>query len=229
MKKKILLLILFSIHFFSAFSFEFDEYLKKHKNDNNKIFLKQFPYSKYLSAYQIDNFSILEKHRKQIFKTGKNGDDFINIVFKQYIKAYNFNSDSLIQLTSLIQIGIIYLNTNENITDSTYIYTNIGDYILQESVYFIEQEIKNNNLEVSNPQVKFLIDKCDRNGFMVKYDMPDSDKIILHIKNGNWDYLWKKLRSRCYDNRYSCIGIAIILFLILTIFIRKFKNKILKS
>ncbi len=225
MTQKIVLLIVFSINFISAFSFNFENYLKKHTKDSNEIFLAQFPYSEYLSTYQIDNFSTIEKHRKQIFKINKNGDDFIYKIFEQYIKSFNFNSDSLIQLTSLIQTGIIYLNTNTVITDSTYIYVDIGDYILQKSVYFIEEEIRNNNLSVSNSQVKFLINKLEQNKFMVKYDMSDYDKIILHFKKGNWSYLWKKFKSRCHDNKYLCAGIAIILILISVIFIQKLKKR----
>jgi len=226
MTKKILLLTIFAIYTITAFSFDFNNYLQKHENDSNKIFLKQFPYSEYLSAYQIDNFSILEKHRKKIYRIGGNGDDFIFNVFEQYIKEYKFNSDSLVQLSSLIQLGIIFLNTDESISDSTNIYIDIGDNILQKSVYFLENEIKADNLSVSANEVNYLIGKLNKNGFMIKFDMPISDKIILHIKNGNWSYLWKKFKSRCYDNRYSCVGITIILLLILTLLILKFNKKI---
>ncbi len=225
MAKKILLLTFISINFVSAFAFNFDNYLQKHKNDSNSLFLKQFPYSDYLSAYRIDNLSSLEKHRQQIIVINKSGDDFIRTVFEQYIKSFNFSADSLLKLTALIQTGINYLNINETVIENSYAYVDAGDYILQKSVYFIEKEIKNNKLQVSNPQVKFLINKLETVGFMIKYDLSDGDKIVLNVKEGNWNYLWRKLKNRCYDNKYLCISVGIILMLFLIILVKKLRKR----
>lgn len=225
MVKKNLLLIIFTIYSINAFSFDFEAYLQKHQNDSNDVFLEQFPYSEYISVYQIDNISLLEKHRKQIYKIGKNGDDFLFNVFDQYIKQFKFNSDSLVQLSSLIEIGIIFINTDKSIIDSTNIYMDIGDNILQKSVYFIEAQINANNLDVSDNDVRYLINKLEKNGFLIKFDMSDTAKIILHIKNGDWNYLWKKFKSRCYDNRYLCSIFSLFVITILIILIRKLKNE----
>ena len=224
MKKKIFFLILLSIQFLVAFSFDFEQYIINHKNDSCDVFIKDFPYTNYLSVYQIDNIAILEKHRKNIVAIGQNGDDFIYSLFENYIKQNPFSSDYLIQLTATIQLGIVYLNTDKNIFVNTSIFSAVGDLLISESVHFIEKELENGNMKINDPNIEYLIAKVEKNNFFVKYTIPDSNKFFYHLKNKNWSYLWTKAKSRCKDHKYVC-GTILILFITLTFFIFR---KILK-
>lgn len=215
------LFFFFWVQLTTVFSFDFEQYVVQHEADNDSLFLAQFPFFKYLSVYEIDNLALLEKHRKKLIATGKNGDDFIFTLIDKYIANYNFSVDSLSQLSSLIQVGIFYLNLDMTIIDSTFVYNNIGDHIIQQSIYFIENEIDAGNLDPDAPELIFLMRKCEKSGYFITYSMSDWEKIILHIKNRNWNYLGHKFKARCYSYSSVCILLAVIIISTAAIFTLK--------
>lgn len=212
--------------FLNVYSFNLDEYLKLCNDSTNKKYKIKFPYNKYISEYGINNIYKLERHRKILKQYGINADSIIFYIYKTYLNN-RIDTACLAHLSSTIELGIVFMKSNGIITDSTYIYENIGDYIISKCVYSLEKKLKNKEYYITDENIKYLIVKLEKNGFLIKYDKPDSEKFWMHVKNGNWKYLCSKIQSRCYDYRYICVTIIIsfiILILIAIKFIRK-KNK----
>lgn len=229
MKFKLLFGLLFLGQCLMGNSFDFDQYLLSHKNDSTQQLLDSFPYEAYLGTYSIDNIAVLESHRKMLHNNAIDGDDFVYELFGQFMELNPLDYKNIAVISSMVELGIVYRNIDKTIIESTSIYKTVGRGILKKTSSYIEQEIKNKHLDPNDIEIEYLIRKLDQNKFIIDIQPSDIKKAMDRIKDGDWEYLGRKFKSRFSDKKHIYIPVLSIVFIMIGVFIYKKINKIKKS
>lgn len=107
-----------------------------------------------------------------------------------------------------------------------------GDAVLSKSAILLEEGIRNGNFNPKKDNVKSLIKLLESNKYYIRIDMTDFEKGIMHLKKGNFNYLFDRLNNRLnphWNKITTCTAILLILVVSLILFSKKLHFRTLSS
>ncbi len=177
--------------------FDLEGYYAKNKGQGKENFVKTFPYYTYLQQVQFTDFKTLQQHRRFLWRTFGEGDDFLYYLGENFMKYY---PPQLAHLTDTISIGEAYLAEKQEVNPATNeVYQIIGYYILGKAAQTIEEHIRKGKFDPKLSQNAQIIDRLEKNRIYVSLEEGAMQKLITNIKQGKWEYVfnrvWLKFRE----------------------------------
>ena len=226
MKIITLVILLFLIATFpiSGQTFILANYLERTKSDNDSLFSANFPYTEFVNLFDIDDFTMIEGIRRTLTNSKRNAED---LLFKSVQKYYEVNPIDTLNIVSIslnIQTGIFYFKINADTPDNSLLYSMIGRYILMKCIHIIERQIKGDKFNSKSKEIQLLYNKLEKIKLEFNIDETRFNKIVSHIKLGDWKYIYSRVKNKYIENKVFLTIILVIFFSF--IFIRKyFRNQ----
>lgn len=73
----------------------------------------------------------------------------------------------------------------------------LGDVLLQALSDSVQNGLNNESLDKKDPELLALIDKLKTVQYSISIPVSDKEKFIMNIKQGNFDYVFTRFRTRC--------------------------------
>jgi hypothetical protein len=193
-------------------------------------FYQKFPFDQYLKQTSLTDFAALQKDRFFLYTKFGDGDEFLYHLTEQFLKLYGLpNVPTPAELNGKIDIGELFLNSNKGFNRQVNeIYVIIGYFILGNVAQKISQQIHSKKYDETESERARIIQRLAKDRVYISRQESTSNKIISHLKNGDWRYLWDRLRVKIHGHKEKLRPILIggtcasILFFLIG-FHRRFK------
>ncbi|MCE7993915.1 MAG: hypothetical protein HEP71_18145 [Roseivirga sp.] len=73
----------------------------------------------------------------------------------------------------------------------------LGDVLLQALSDSVQNGLNNESLDKEDPELLALIDKLKTAQYSISIPVSDKEKFIMNIKQGNFDYVFTRFKTRC--------------------------------
>lgn len=184
-------------------------------------FLTDFPYEKYAESINYYDIEALEKDRQLLDKSFKCGQDVLYKTLEWHFLKDTLSIDTPIQVASRIEIGIFYAHFKNHAGSNMPIYSAIGDGILSQIAKSIERDIASHKIDKEDAPIKYLMARLEAAKYFVAYRPSDAHKFWLHVKQGDWAYLWDRICIKATEQR----GTIVFSFILLGFCIFLFQNR----
>lgn len=181
-------------------------YCSINNEQSDEAFLNDFPYLEYLEKFSLQKLDILEQHRQYLAENGRDGDHFLFKLCETYLSANPVDIDNPGDLKAKIQMGETFLRLDGVLSG---VYPAMGDYLLSTVTDAVQHGIKEKQLNPKKFDVKYILTRLEDNLYAVDVPMSNKDKFILHAKQGNWSYIWSRVRSRYLEEFIFLLSIGI--------------------
>ena len=216
-KNKLLLAFFFCSFVFSpCFAFEgMESYLQENEALSEEEFWNIFPFEAYLELTPITDYQALEQDRKLLNDKGRAGDKFISQLGEKYLTTRPIDLTNFKQTKNTIEVGWLYLHALPQLTPKHDMSFDIlGDYLLSQIAERVEKEIKTGTLPTDNWQTRFYVQRLQDCSYFIDIPKSDVSKLLFHVQNQNWAYIWSRVRSR-YLTEFLlalCLPLALFVF-----------------
>lgn len=172
---------------------DLQDYCSTNVEQTNEVFLSEFPYLEYLETFSIKNIALLEQHRQFLTEQERDGDHFLFNVCEAYLLSYPVDLSDFAETKEKIKIGETFLNLDGILSS---VYPAMGDFLLSTVTQALQDRIKDKSLDPKSFEIKYLLTRLEDNLYAVDVPMSNKDKFLLHAKQGNWGYIWSRVRAR---------------------------------
>jgi len=192
----------------SALGFDLRNYYTKHRHETPNVFLKRFPYGRYLKAVPFTDFTTLQKHRSFLYRKKDIGDAFLYHLADRFYALYPPRQS---HLRRFVNIGEAYINPknkqfhpNDHVNRRlSEIYETIGYFLLGRAAAYLQQEIEAGRWDPETPAHQDVLDRLAESRVYVSYEKSTTQKLLHHARMGNWGYIakrsWNKVSERVRD------------------------------
>jgi len=221
-------------------------YVRKHSDQNLKVFLENFPYDEYLKTVGFTDFATIQEHRYFIQRFikdeegNKDGDVFLYYLADKFLSKYPVTAN---QFDKNILIGEAYLNSTKTLsnpsqtgleynvyykTKTNEAYQIIGYFILSKVAEKIKEEERNDNFDKDDLKNKSYLDRLNKNKVYVSFEESSVSKIFANLKPDKLKYLWGRFIIKvkpviCYlgiVSWFTIVFLIVLLFLEIHLFFK---------
>lgn len=156
-------------------------------------FLDQYPFQDYIEVCSYDNIRELEYHKRYLNQMGIDGKAFIYRLYEEYVNSAEMDFSDLSCIKKLLFTGELLSKSQYYLhSDSAIVYVAASDLIFSVISDSLEILLDEGKLEKKDFSVRYIVDRLSENKYQVDVPVSNYEKLWMHLKNGNYAYIWRK-------------------------------------
>ncbi|MCO6493313.1 MAG: hypothetical protein J5I98_33135 [Phaeodactylibacter sp.] len=193
-------------------------------------FLDRYPFREYIEVCDYDNIRDLEFQKNYLDRMGLDGRAFIYRLYEQYVAHAEMDFGNVECMKKLLYAGELMSRSKLYLhPDSALVYSAAGDLVLSAIADSLETLLEKGRLDKRDFGVQYIIRRLDENQYGVDVPLPNWEKLLMHARNGNFGYIWRKatgtyIREFCLFLAVAIPGFCLFLWLAIR-FARKHKHR----
>jgi hypothetical protein len=158
-----------------------------------ELFLDTFNYQTYFEKVNPSDIDFLESDRQTLNLLGIDGNQFIWKAFEFYTENLKLDFDNNTYIVKeAVRLAEIMFHSQNYLPDSVYIYTTVSDLIFETIAKSLEGSIESGEFDKNDFHIRYMASRLCDNQYCIDISTSNWEKLLYHIKEGNWAYIWDK-------------------------------------
>lgn len=159
------------------------------------VFLRGFPYDRYLASIAFTDFATLQTDRVAVWANYSDGDLFLYHLANKFVRAYPIERGNI---DDNIAIGEAYLNASAPGIGETnrQVYEIIGYFILNRVAAYIQTLYRQREFDPGKSENAQLIARLRNDRIHLAFEESTFNKVKKNVQQGNWKYLFRRIEQK---------------------------------
>lgn len=195
---------------------------------SDDAFFETFPYEDYLATALVDPLPQLLRDRDILQASGRNevADPLLFGATDYYLKATPIDVTDLHVLKAQLRLAKQFLEFHSP-TDSSlnFLTQSIGDRFFSSAAYRIEEGYANGLVNKDAKVFGEVFELLRSSHYAPNIPASNSEKLVTHVKNGDWAYIWDRFKTRYLKDTILAISLAMNLLFLSGPLLRRLKKR----
>lgn len=169
--------------------FPFVNYVLEHSDD--KDFVQQFPYDKYMSVTEYTNCNTLIKHTDVLQENNQDPHSFLHQLFAYHLVASPIDLENQQDWSKQMDFATALF------THDSLVLQIQGDFLLQTLSDTLTKGLEQEEVSSTDPFWSTQIEVLKAHKYIIDIPVSDQEKLFRYLSNGRIDYILKRFKTRC--------------------------------
>jgi len=193
---------------------------------DSATFCQDFPWQAHLQTGILQNYTAMEAQRHFLDSAAQLGDWYLETLFETYTRQLAGPLTNTQQVQQQLETGQRFLTIGQLLPEAHYMFEAGGDILLSNLKNRLDSALEAGTVQKSSEEVQYLIKRLGHLQYNVKVPVANYEKFWYHVQEGNFGYIWKRIRYRYLPEFLGLVAILIVV--LATLLFRFFKKRNIK-